>query len=223
MQIYLVRHGKTEFNLTHRFQGGQADSPLLAEGVEKAQLLGKYLANTHFKSVFSSPQGRALSTAQLITEENNYRPEIQIVSELREFEFGSWDGQTEASVLNNPQYQYLIQSPMRYDPQFAGKGETYNQFLTRTTQALKGIIEQSGFNEEKPVLIVAHGNLISLTVKWLLGVPLAKLRSNSCISADGDVLTTESHGIVKNDSLTIIETDNNEKYRLIKWNKTPYS
>jgi len=223
MQIYLVRHGKTEFNLTHRFQGGQADSSLLAEGIEKAQLLGKYLANTQFENVFSSPQGRALNTAQLIMEENNYRPEIQIVSELREFEFGSWDGQTEASVLNNPQYQYLIQNPTRYDPQLAGNGETYNQFLTRTTRAIKNIIDQSGFNGERPVLIVAHGNLISLTVKWLLGVPLAKLRNNRCISADGDILTTESHGIVRNDSLTIIETNNNEKYQLIEWNEVPYS
>lgn len=31
MQIYFVRHGKTEWNLASRFQGGHGDSPLLSQ------------------------------------------------------------------------------------------------------------------------------------------------------------------------------------------------
>ena len=34
MQIYFVRHGKTEWNLASRFQGGHGDSPLLPQSLE---------------------------------------------------------------------------------------------------------------------------------------------------------------------------------------------
>ena len=66
MRFYLVRHGKTEFNLARRFQGGAVDSPLLPESIINAQKVGSYLADLKFAGAFASPQERAVVTAQRV-------------------------------------------------------------------------------------------------------------------------------------------------------------
>lgn len=39
--IYLMRHGQTCFNLSHKIQGG-VDSPLTEEGINQAKEMGRY-------------------------------------------------------------------------------------------------------------------------------------------------------------------------------------
>ena len=41
MEIYFVRHGKTQWNLEQRFQGGQGDSKLLPESLADIEKLGR--------------------------------------------------------------------------------------------------------------------------------------------------------------------------------------
>ncbi|HGA1572744.1 TPA: histidine phosphatase family protein, partial [Streptococcus agalactiae] len=48
MKFYLVRHGKTQWNLEGRFQGANGDSPLLEEAIEELEELGQYLSSIHF-------------------------------------------------------------------------------------------------------------------------------------------------------------------------------
>jgi len=92
MQIYFIRHGRTQFNLEHRFQGGRADSPLVASGIEGAKAAGEYLKTTQFVQVYSSPQKRAVDTAKYIVATNQWQPTVQLEAGLREFDFGDWDG-----------------------------------------------------------------------------------------------------------------------------------
>ena len=63
MEIYFVRHGKTQWNLEQRFQGGQGDSKLLPESLADIEKLGRYLQGKHFKAVYASPLDRARMTA----------------------------------------------------------------------------------------------------------------------------------------------------------------
>ena len=51
MQIYFVRHGKTEWNLASRFQGGHGDSPLLPQSLEDIKKLGHHLQGTKFRGI----------------------------------------------------------------------------------------------------------------------------------------------------------------------------
>ena len=62
-EVYLVRHGKTEWNLTGRRQG-QLDSPLSESGTTEIQRTAKRIKSLPVDGVFSSPLGRAISTAQ---------------------------------------------------------------------------------------------------------------------------------------------------------------
>ncbi|RRK11657.1 histidine phosphatase family protein [Lactiplantibacillus garii] len=220
MQIYFVRHGRTQFNLEHRFQGGRSDSPLLPDGIAGAQAAGRYLAATQFARVYSSPQQRALDTAKYVVAENQWQPTVTVEPGFQEFDFGSWDGQKEAEVRPRAYAQVLLNQPGDYDPKRAGGGESYATFVARTTAAVRKVVAAAGVANPLPVLVVAHGLVTTMTVKTLLGVPVAKLRAPMVVN--GRTLKTVGNGIVDNDSLTVIETDDNQNFTLKKWNDTHF-
>lgn len=220
MQIYFVRHGKTQFNLEHRFQGGATDSPLLQSGIDGAKAAGRYLADVRFAKVYSSPQLRAADTAKYIVAENQWRPDVTVDEGFREFQFGTWDGQREDEVVPRDYAKVLLKHPGDYDPAKAGRGESYAEFVARTTAAVKRAVDQAGVDNPLPLLIVSHGLVTTMTVKTLLGVPVAKLRDP--LYVNGKALKTIGNGIVANDSLTVIATTDNQNFTLKKWNDTSF-
>lgn len=220
MQIYFVRHGRTQFNLEHRFQGGRVDSPLLQSGIDGARAAGRYLKDVQFAKVYSSPQRRALDTAQYVTAENQFQPAVTVEPRFQEFDFGDWDGQHEADVVPKSELTVLMNQPDQYRPERAGGGETYAQFVARTTAAVHDAVTAAGVANPLPILVVAHGLVTTMTIKTLMGVPVAKLRAPFIVN--GQVMKTIGHGIVDNDSLSIIETTDNVRFTLKEWNLTSY-
>ena len=86
-KLYFVRHGLTENNVNHCFNGGKTNVNLLPEGVEEARKLGRYLSDTSFSCGYVSPQKRAIETMNAI-----FSGTVTIREELREIGFGEWDG-----------------------------------------------------------------------------------------------------------------------------------
>lgn len=66
--LYLVRHGETEWNRQRRIQG-LTDIPLNDIGREQARLTGMLLTRRPITRVVSSPLGRARETAEIISAE----------------------------------------------------------------------------------------------------------------------------------------------------------
>ena len=87
MRIYFVRHGKTEWNLARRLQGQKGDSPLLPESYEAIERVHKFLEPIEFDKVLSSPQKRALITADLLTNQS-----VSTDKRLSEWNFGELEG-----------------------------------------------------------------------------------------------------------------------------------
>jgi probable phosphoglycerate mutase len=67
MRVLLARHGQTEWNVLGRRQG-QLDSPLTAAGWDHARRHAKTLAPQDIDAIFTSPLGRASTTADIIGE-----------------------------------------------------------------------------------------------------------------------------------------------------------
>ena len=202
--FYCVRHGKTEFNLNRVFQGGLADSPLLPEGIENAKKVGHYLKDIDFDAVFVSPQKRAQDTAKNILAGFETNLDINTVHNLREMEFGEWDGQPEVDYHHFEEFQNLVHRPHHYDPSAFG-GETFEELIERALTVFNDISKQY---PDGTVLIVSHGLTLQSILKHLDGSTIEDIRSGR---------------LLDNTSITIIDnTESKDNYSILKWNDTDH-
>ncbi|SFV67094.1 Phosphoglycerate mutase family [hydrothermal vent metagenome] len=106
-KIILVRHGETKWNVEGRYQG-QLDSPLTERGIKQAKKNGQKIKRHLAKlgkdevKIFSSPLGRAKSTAFLIVDELGLSPNRVIVdTQIQEFNYGILEGKTKEYCNEN--------------------------------------------------------------------------------------------------------------------------
>ena len=81
MQVTLVRHGLTDYNLHGKVQGF-LDIPLNSIGLNQAEYASEFLKDETFDSIYSSPLSRAVKTAEAINK--HFDLDIQTVDELKE-------------------------------------------------------------------------------------------------------------------------------------------
>ncbi|MDQ2942697.1 MAG: histidine phosphatase family protein [Candidatus Dormibacteraeota bacterium] len=150
IEIYLARHGETEWSKNGRHTGN-TDLPLTAAGEEKAAALRPRLASLHFDAVYSSPMQRAKRTAELAGFAN---PEITDL--LREVEYGDYEGLTSKEIhAFNPSWQvYWDGSP---------NGESPVQIYARAQQFIVYASKKGGH-----VLAFAHGHILrAIAAAWI--------------------------------------------------------
>lgn len=137
-EIYLIRHGETEWNASGRFQG-RLDSPLTERGKSQAAACGRRLSSlgVEFDAVFASPLGRTRQTASIITSHGGF-PETQFDERLAEVSVGSWDGLTQFDI--DAQWPGLLYGSTQFDWFFRSPdGESYQAAFERTTDWLSGL------------------------------------------------------------------------------------
>jgi broad specificity phosphatase PhoE len=140
--LYVLRHGQTQWNLEGRFQG-RLDSPLTDLGKAHARQQGAILATLNLAgfSAFSSPQGRAMHTAELAGL--TARPDDR----LMEIAFGSIDGKTLAEIqLIHPELSDAAGPGWHFN---TPDGERFPEMRARCLSFLNDL---SG-----PAVIVCHG------------------------------------------------------------------
>lgn len=202
--FYCVRHGKTEFNLNKIFQGGLADSPLLLEGIENAEKVGTYLSDIDFNQAFSSPQKRAQDTANHLLKNHPSSLELETIENLREMEFGLWDGQPEKNYHHLEEFQNLVNDPHLYDPTDF-HGESFDSVIKRMLAVFNQLSERF---PNDTILIVSHGLALQTILKYFDGSPLSDIRKGRFLD---------------NTSVTVIEsTSDTSKYNILKWNDTSF-
>ena len=151
--IYLIRHGRTEFNAEGRYQG-HCDSPLTPLGREQAAANGALLktligdpAGWRFES---SPLGRAMDTANIIAGVTGLAAPIPD-PRLREISMGGWDGLTEEEISHlDPD---AVRGATRYDIFFrAPNGEGFDALAAR----LQSWLDEAAA-DGRPRIAVSHG------------------------------------------------------------------
>lgn len=152
IELWMIRHGQTEWNIEGRFQGWQ-DSPLTEAGVEMAEeMRGTVLAFAP-DAIYTSPAGRAARTAEIL-----FAPrEIQRDDLLREIGLGEMEGLTQEEA--KARFPQLVLDfwgrPDAFVP--PGEGETFWQVMDRAEAFLKKIEER---HERQRVCVVSHGATI---------------------------------------------------------------
>jgi 2,3-bisphosphoglycerate-dependent phosphoglycerate mutase len=161
LRIWLVRHGVTDWNLEGRWQGW-SDTPLSTLGQDQAWKLRTRLEHRHFDRVVSSDLIRALDTARLA----GFEPTP--VAQLRELNFGVFEGGTNSENAQHPEFAAWIQDPVT---RAAPMGESYASLRGRAMHWLESLPEHGD------ILAFSHGGFIQVLTSGLLNLePLAAPR-----------------------------------------------
>ena len=157
MQIYLLRHGQTEYNAQHRYQG-QQDIPLSAAG--RAQLRQ---ADLRPETVYITPLCRTRQTAEVLFP----GARLVEVKDLQEMCFGSFEGRNFIEMEHDPDYLAWVNAnctAARPD------GERIQDFCNRSCAAFAKLVEESLAQHKQQLVIVAHGG-IQMAVMSRYGLP----------------------------------------------------
>ena len=87
--LYIMRHGKTDWNALHKMQG-RTDIPLNEEGREMAAATGEKYRDLHFDVCYCSPLSRARETAEIFLRGREVP--IHADERLMEMSFGTYEG-----------------------------------------------------------------------------------------------------------------------------------
>ena len=146
-QLWLLRHGATEWALNGRHTGS-TDLPLLPEGEAEARALGPVLSQQTFAAVFSSPLQRAQRTCELA----GLGDQMQICDDIIEWNYGDYEGITTATIRETvPDWTVWSHG--------CPNGEGAPQVEARCTTAISTALAVPG---EGDVALFAHGHILSL-------------------------------------------------------------
>jgi len=162
LNLYLVRHGQTEWNVQKRMQGW-ANSNLTELGKRNAIALGEKLKAVTFDAIYTSTSERTIETAELIIGNQNLH--IESDRNLREIFLGEWEGKTheELKALYPKQYNNFWEQPADYKP---FNGETFEELNNRVILVLQNIISN---HKEGNVLIVSHSVFLKSLMMYVKG------------------------------------------------------
>ena len=162
-ELIVMRHGETDWNRQHRFQG-QIDVPLNATGRAQAERLAQRLADEAFDVVVSSDLQRARSTAELAAGGRD------IVSEplWREQSFGVLEGLDAPTIIER--HPQLWAHWLRQDADYAlPEGESVRAFHARVLQALQRLVQQ---HPGAKVAVFTHGGVLDMLWRAARTLPL---------------------------------------------------
>jgi len=161
-QIWLVRHGETEWSKSGRHTG-RTDIPLTDVGRGQAETLATRLAGHHFALVLSSPRSRAVETARLA----GFDDSVVIDPDLGEWDYGAFEGRTTAEIRTEVPDWSIWTGPWP-------AGETVEAIGARADRVIARCLDRK---TDGDVLLFAHGHLLRVLAARWLGLPAASGRS----------------------------------------------
>lgn len=202
MQLYVIRHGQTDYNAQRRFQG-QADIPLNENGRDQARRAGAILSSLISQSstvkgrhaqnphVVSSDLLRTRETSTLVLEQI---PEMNLAPvydpRLREFHCGILENCTyDEFVLKHPDIstEYMNNFDLdSYNTRYPGTGgESRSDVMYRVGAALRETSMMIA--GQRDCVWIAHGGVIDVLLE-LMHIQLPKAGNDRISAGNGDVM-----------------------------------
>lgn len=150
--LYIMRHGRTDWNDRHKLQG-RTDIPLNAEGRRMAENAAEEYRSVPLDVCWCSPLIRARETAEILLRGRD----VPILTDdrLLELSFGSYEGLENSFSIPDCPVNVIFQAPEKYTASVGG-AETFDELFARTGAFLREVIDPL-MKEGKDVLIVGHG------------------------------------------------------------------
>jgi alpha-ribazole phosphatase len=165
MKLIFIRHGQTDWNVQGKIQGSY-DSELNDTGINQAIKLSEKLLSLNYKfsKIYSSPQKRALKTAEILSKSCNV--DYISVKDLQEMNMGKWEGLSWKEVEEKYPAEYKEwYLNRRYTK--TPDGESYDDMLERVLKAIHKIVNDNAEN----VVIVSHSAVIMCLQCYVTNTP----------------------------------------------------
>ena len=151
MKLWLIRHGETEWSLSGAHTS-RTDIPLTERGKERAAKIRDYLAQRKFSLVLTSPLLRARETCRIA----GYADMAQIEENLREWDYGIFEGRTTADIRKDQPDWSIWDSPVP-------EGEPVEHVAARAQKVIDRALQAGG-----DVALFAHAHILRiLAATWL--------------------------------------------------------
>ena len=163
--LVLVRHGTSEYNKKGLWTGW-TDIDLAPEGIEEARQAGESIKNIHFDAAFTSDLIRAQHTLSEILKVI-HQEDLPVTQSpaLKEKSYGDLAGKNKWEVKEKYGDEQWMKWRRAWDEPIPG-GETlkdvYNRVVPYYKEHILPLLE-----EDKNVIIAAHGNSLRSLVKFL--------------------------------------------------------
>ena len=192
--IIAVRHGETEWNRIGK-QQGQLNSDLSELGIRQAHAMADGLKNYRIDLLYTSPLGRAVQTAEIISQQLGIG--FQTDPRLQERNLGILQGITkkefEARFPEEAQKFLSLDSDYRIP-----KGESIRDRYERSVACAEELHHR---HDDAAILIVAHGGILMSFMQKALNLPLTGPRKFSLYNA----------------SINIFSISDDNRWRLESW------
>ncbi len=145
MELYIVRHGQTVWNVENKVQG-RTDIPLNEEGIRQAEKLAEVLKDTPLDLVITSPLSRAWVTGKTVADSHG----IPCLTDDRLIEmcFGEFEGtDRRQKAYQREKRRFFARYP---------QGESFMDVAARVYSFLQDIRETY---PDKSILVASHNGI----------------------------------------------------------------
>jgi broad specificity phosphatase PhoE len=156
-EIWLVRHGETEWSLSGQHTG-RTDIPLTEQGRAQAALLRPVLAAQSFDQVLCSPLTRARETCN----QTGLGERAVVEPDLREWDYGIYEGRTTREIRESDPNWSIWSSPI-------SEGESIESIQARARSLIQRLLESKGQNGQSArIALFSHAHFLRvLTACWM--------------------------------------------------------
>jgi broad specificity phosphatase PhoE len=157
MQVVVLRHGQTDWNLVGRIQGIQ-DVDLNQTGIEQIHRTCHEFAEKEFRfsQIVTSPLARAWQTAKICSEWLSL-PAV-VFPAIQERSFGRLEGLTLEEIKRN----YGIDDVEEMEEALY-EGESYDDVRQRIEEGFELLRKR---HRGERLLVVTHGSIIRIIARW---------------------------------------------------------
>jgi len=178
-QIYLIRHGETEWSRSGQHTSS-TDLSLTENGKVQAQRLAKRLKTIPFNAIFVSPLKRALETCTI----TGYAERAVVEPRLMECNYGAYEGITSKEIhKHSPDWNLFTHG--------CPNGESPEAIRERATTMSDLLQKIPG-----PIAIFSHGHFLRALAICYIDLPIASARHFLLSPASLSLLSYENESPV---------------------------
>ena len=167
--IYIIRHGETDFNKSHRMQGRGINASLNDTGRIQAKYIAEFLKDVPITKIVTSSLNRAIESAEPLSI--FFGIQTEVYPDLDEMNFGVLEGKPFEEVKQ--EVQFLHDNWTKGNLDIApDKGENPKEVFKRAGSKIVEILKSS---KDEHLVFMLHGRLIRILLSEWLGLGLQNM------------------------------------------------